>query len=371
MTDYLVAKKFKPFLYTIDFIGNILFFWTKFKKFDKSKVKKILVIRLDHLGDVVLTTPAIKSLKNEFKDAKIDVLVRPFAKELLLNNKNISEVIMLNPPWFAREKTSFANLFKFISKNFRKYDLVIDFHADPRNILLAYFLGKFRLGSDVRGLGFLLNKISDYKTDVHVIDRMNNMLAPLGVKRSYSEPELFLTRKETDFADRFFRKNKIRKAIIINVGTGRKNKYWFNDRWAKVADELIKQKKATIVFTGSHSDLADIEEVIEKMEEKKFIVLAGNAGLNQTAAVIAKSSLFIGPDTGPMHIARAVKTPLIGLFGPVNPKIWGYDEKKYRSVYKKIDCSFCDRSDCTNKEYDKCMEEISAEDVVGLADKLI
>ena len=349
---YKVKNIYKPFLFLIDLIGYALFFWIRFKKFDEEKIKKILIIRLDHIGDVLLTTPTFRALRNKFPKTKIDVLVRPFTKELLIGNKNINKVIALNPPWFSREKTSILNLFEFIKNNFRKYDLVIELHADPRNIILALLVGTYRIGFGIRGFGFLLNKVARYDKKIkHQIERNLDVVSAIGADTKNKELELNLTKKEISFADKIFDKYKLKRAICINPGTGRIHKYWFNDRWAKVADTLIKKYNSKIILTGSKEDVKDCKEIYDFSKNKeKIINLCGETSLRQLAAIIKKCMLFLGPDTGPMHTARAVKTPLIGLFGPVDPREWGYKEEKYKSLNRM----FCLKRGAVNCE---CMKK--------------
>lgn len=363
---YRVKNIYKPFLFLIDLVGYILFFWVKFKKFDEKKIKRILIIRLDHIGDVLLTIPTFRALRNKFPNAKMDVLVRPFTKELLIGNKDINKIIALNPPWFAREKTNISNLFGFIKNNYRKYNLVIELHADPRNIILASLIGKYRIGFGIRGFGFLLNKVVHYDKKIkHQIERNLDVVRAIGADTKNKELELNLSKKELNFANEMFKKYNIKEAVCINPGTGRIHKYWFNDRWAEVADELIKKYNFNIILTGNKNDIKDCKEIHNLSKNKeKIINLCGKTNLRQLVAIIKKCKLFLGPDTGPMHIARAVKTPLVGLFGPVDPREWGYDEDEYKSLNKTI----CLKSGIINCE---CMKRITVEDVLKEVKKIV
>src|SRR3989344_9534756 len=98
---YLVKPLYLPFLFAIDLLGSICFFWTKLCRTPNS-IKKILVIRLDHAGDMLMTTPVFRALKKEFPNAELCVLCRPFVKSLIENNKNVSQIFTLEVPWFKR-----------------------------------------------------------------------------------------------------------------------------------------------------------------------------------------------------------------------------------------------------------------------------
>ena len=140
--EYNVDNKYKPFLYLIDSIGKVIFFWTKFRKFRKGNVKKILVIRLNEIGDLVLTTPVFKNLKVAFPKAQLHVLTKPKIDQILNGNKNIDKILNLNPKWLSRGgKASWGEAVIFARTLRReRYDLVVELHAHPINIVLAAFL---------------------------------------------------------------------------------------------------------------------------------------------------------------------------------------------------------------------------------------
>lgn len=367
---YRVQLKYKPFAFLVDIIGYPFFFWKKLVPFKKSQIKRILVIRLDHIGDVLLATPVVRALKRNWPDAEIDLLIRPFTKELINTNKYITKIHTLNPPWFNRGTASFIDLIKFIFHNLLKYDLVVELHADPRNIILASLLGKYTIGYAVRGCGFLLNKSAEYSPRVkHMLERNLDVIRTVGID-SNSKIDVFLTEKDIQFAKTLFSIHGIKKAVCIVPGTGRINKLWLDDRWAELADYLIKKYAIKIVFLGGREDIPRIKSILRRIKSKNCINMAGKTSLRESAAVIKKSRTLVCPDTGMMHIAKAVGTPCIALFGPVNPKIWGYDDKKNKSLFAKLPCSFCDVLGCHNKKKNLCMSAISVSEVIEAIDGL-
>lgn len=369
---YKVNWKYRPFLLLIDTLGYALFFWRQLMPIKNKKLNTVLIIRLDHIGDVLLTTPVIRAIKLNIHGAKIDLLVRSFTKELIETNKYVNKVYILNPPWFRRETANFFNLIKFIIKNLFKYDLVIELHADPRNIILASLIGRKVIGYSIRGLGFLLNKNAKYdKKDKHNIERNLDVVRAIGVN---AEPKLdiFLEKKDIAFAEDIIKKQGLKKIFCIVPGTGRINKFWLNEKWAELADCLIQKNKATIVFLGSADDKDHVTEIINKMKSDNFVNLTGKTSLRETAAIIKKSKLLVSPDTGAMHIAKALDIPLVALFGPVNPAIWGYNDEKSRSIYVQQNCSFCDLPECYKKiNKNICMKAISVSEVISSIEKVI
>jgi len=317
MFNYNVASWLKPFLGIIDGIGTLIFFNSKGKKFPKD-VKKILVIRVEHIGDVLLTTPTFRALKEKYPKAQIDVLVRSFSKQVLENNKNANPIVF-NPPWLSM-KGSISEVLKMIPRLKNKYDVVIDMHGDPRNIIFSKLVGGYSIGYGIRGFGFLLNKTVKYdKRLKHTIERNLDVVRSIGADTKNKNMEFNLTKKDILFA------NKIKNAVCINAGAARERKLWDNEKWAKVADSISKKYK--IIFTGSSSEKKSINEIIKHMKSTNYLNLCGKTNLTQLGAVIKKCKLFIGADSGPMHIAKAVNTKIVAIFGTEDPRQWGYSDK--------------------------------------------
>ncbi len=363
---YLVKPIYKPFLYCIDFMGSFLFRNKKKEVFEKEKIKRIAIIRFDHLGDVILTTPLFRILRMKFPHAKITLLCRTIAKEIMQENKNLDEVISLEPPWFDRNKEQNKQGFNnFIEEHKKYYDLVLELHADPRNIFFADKIGKYTIGYGIRGFGFLLNKTAEYSLEKkHIIERNSDVLSAIGTyekDKKDMKTEITIPQKVENDMRKDLPKGFL---ICINPGTGRSTKMWDTLKWAKVADELIKKYNVTIVFTGSQKEKGIIQEITEDMHAKKYVDMSGKTSPLTLAAVIKQCSLFISPDTGPLHIARAVETPSIGLFGPVDPAVWGYNEKNHHSIFKNI----------IENEYvetNKGMQAITVKDVLLEVDRII
>ncbi len=376
---YKTSKLWWPLLLLIDFVGYLFFGWQRFfsKKINPDDIKKILIIRLDNIGDVVVTTPSLRALRKRFSKARIDILIKGSTKELLDNNSNIDKVIVFDPPWHkasgALNLLDSINFFltnnKLIKKlRSQKYDLAIEFHTDPRNILLMYLINaKRRIGHSTRGFGFLLTNIVSFNDNQHIIKRHLDISKYLGCNVSNTSTEIFTSKRvEINIKDIFLKEHISGKIVCLNPGTGRINKYWPNKNWSILADKIIEKYNATILFTGSKDDLKNLKEITNHMKFKQFKIFAGKLNIIETAALIKRCNLFISTDTGPMHIAKAVGIPLIGLFGPVNPEHWGYKDEKssYVSGFDNCSCKYI--SDCIRKtDKYKCMKNISIRQVLS------
>ena len=329
---YQTKPWYWPVLYFIDLLGYILVKpFVILKRFDETRIKKILVIRIDEIGDVILTTPVLRALKKRFPGASLTMLMKDQTKELLLTNPNVDNIIIARS-WF-KEKFSLRDFFQLINQlKKQKFDLTVELHTDPRNILLGFLASRYVIGFGYRGFGFLLDKKAHYRKK-HIIEQNLDVVRLVGADAD-ARLELFFSKKDEEKINAVVKEEKSKKLICINPGTGRKNKFWLNERWAALADILIGKYKASITFTGSKDEKELIAAIQKKMKHPSRD-LTGKLALLELAALIKKCDLFLGPDTGPLHIARAVGTNLIGLFGPVDPNVWGYMEKKYRSIYKK------------------------------------
>ena len=356
----------------IDFVGYPLAALARKGK-SLDNVSSIVVLRLDHIGDMILTTPVFRALKSRFPNAKLTVLCRRLTAPLLRLNPYVDEVISLDVPWFSRETNDgWSKTTAFARKNHARFDIGIELHTDPRNILLLSKISKTRVGYASRCLGFMLNIRVHYRRDkLHIIERSLDVVRALGADAS-PKTELFLTKAEINRARELLFRNKanLRSCICISPVAARANKNWLHVRFAELADRLAEKHKSTVVFCGSKADKPVVDKILAG-GKKQHLNLTGQLDLRELAAVIKLCKLFIGPDTGPMHIARAVETPLIGLFGPVDPAVWGYDEQNYRSIYHELPCSFCDKPGCSNRERYECMNSITVDEVMAMAEKLL
>ncbi len=331
---YRTSLLFQPFLLLVDLIGYILFFWLKFIRMPEPK--RILLIRLEHVGDVLMATPAIRALRKRYPRAVIDVLVRDFTAPILQKNRNVSKVIVWNAPWLSSlgSRASWSSVSKMIrSLRGKNYDIAVDFHGDPRNILFARKIAKYAVGFGARGFGFLLNKAVPYGSR-HAIDRNLALVQAVGAKPFGSEMEMPVSASDRRVAAKLVPTGRW---VCIAPGSGRAEKNWLPERWAAVADELVEHHNMRVVFTGSRRENELVQGILNRMRQQdKALNIAGKTSLSQLAAVLERCLLVLCPDSGTMHIARAVKTPLIGLFAVENPKEWGYDEPRFSNVSGRV-----------------------------------
>lgn len=313
--------------------------------------KKILVTRLKFIGDIILTTPLIKTLKMNFPSSEIYYMAEKESSALLQRNPDLSGIIPLD---FS---ISMYEYIKFIF-NLRKekFDIVIDLFGNPRSALLSYLSGApVRIGGDFKGRGRLFtHRISESDERRDQIMYHLGFIENFGIKTLYKKTKIYLSSHEEENALKILSDTglDIRSRMIgIYPGATWPAKRWFPEKFAALADLIFSRLDAQVVFfQGAHDDKI-IEEIKAKSYRSHFY--PGTFDLRTTAALISDMDAFISNDCGIMHIAPAVDTKTVGLFGPGEEDIWFpyHREQGHAAIRKDIWChpchlDFCDRMDC-------------------------
>ena len=368
---YIFKKKLYVFIISLfDFIGKIIFLpFILSKKTLPGNIGKILIIRLDHIGDVIFSTVVPKNLKEHYKGAKITFLVSGWSKEIVLSNPNIDEVICYDAPWFDRNKRKVFEVVRFIKIAMQlrkdKYDIGFDLRGDLRHIILMALGGvKFRIGYGITGGGFLLHKEVKYRESVHSVERNLDLLKSMSINTPYREPEFYSSDKDILFIKDFFHKQKILKEsflVVLHPFANYSSKNWLENRFTTLMDELYNEYNATIILVGSTKDRNGIEKLIEA-SNAPAINAAGLTSLGALFEIINHSNVFIGIDSGPSHIAALNKKPSVVLYSGTNKaNEWVPVSKNTIIIQKEIPCHGCGKLNCQDNI---CMDLISVDDVL-------
>lgn len=308
-----------------------------------ESINKIAVVTLSNIGDVILTLPVIGTLRENFKDAKIDVITGPRAAEVLKHDPRIGSVYIYDK---SASLVSKIRLFAGLRRN--RYDLLVDL----RNGLFGFFV-KARFCN--KPVNMPAKKIC-HKIDEH--------LARIGgpAHRGGSYP-IWITKDDGERAARLLDAKGIRDADrLITVSPGAKShiKRWGEDGFAKVCDALIDAYKVKIAFVGDASDKEICGRIADRIKNNA-VSLAGMTNLRELAWIIKRSLLIVTNDSAPLHIAGSVGTPAVAIFGPTDHRKYGPRPGLGEAVRKKLHCSPCEVALC---KYDlECMKAISAEEV--------
>lgn len=329
-------------------------------------MKKILLINCNFFGDTLLTTPAIQSLRKHYKDAFIVTLVGENAKEILVNNPCIDEIIVRK-----KGKDTFFSLLKKIKKY--KFDLAILFQDTLENALLSFLacipqrIGYKKEKAEI----FLTNVIK--KTTQHIIYSHLELLQFLKIEKNSYLMEVFLTKEEEENAEILLKKENIKNndlLIALHPGTTRRTKQWPLNRFAQVGDFISQKDDIRVIITGDKNDHLIAKEILSLMK-KPAVNLVGKTTIKELAYIFKKCKIVISPDTGPMHLAVAMKNPIVlALFGSTNPVIFGPLGEKHIIFYKNIRCNPCHRDKCRYNSL-KCMKLITEKEVISAIGKLV
>ncbi|OGF48044.1 MAG: hypothetical protein A2452_04645 [Candidatus Firestonebacteria bacterium RIFOXYC2_FULL_39_67] len=324
----------------------------------KMDIRKILVIKLRGIGDTVLMTPLLANLKRYYKDAAITCAVYPANREIIKNNPNIKAII------------TFDGIFDAFFKIFKagKFDLVLCPQASLRTALLAAASGAdYKVVNNHNGKNyfssFRVRKPEEYED---AIDRDLDCLRAIGIPVKTRKVEVKLLKNELINIRKFG--FSIRDKIIgINVSASRQNKMWFKERFADLADKLIKER-FKIIFIEDPQNPEALEQVIKLMKNKPFTICERN--LRKVMALLSGFNLFIGNDSGLLHAAVALGVPSISIVGPEESQIFNpYNSKdKHYTLSADVNCKPCWKNDCNMP---LCLDAITVNQVLQVVLKAV
>lgn len=394
-----MTKSVKHHIYHLIFrIGKIVFFFKNRRINEKLTINKILVCSLYFRGDVLFHTPLLRMLRYMYPDACIDVWIKSRSEKILEGNKNINSIIVFDDIRTANyneeTKLSLRKKLKFLVKiRHNKYDLFIDLTGKYSTALMGLFSGpKYSIGINYNGFGFCYNKFVDQNTSLyegHLVDKYLNVLK-IGlnvsedrwaemIKETGNELEIFIDEKTKSDVESEFKKkfNLDRPLISIHTTAGWEAKTWGTEKFSILIQELIDNLRYNVVIVGDYSDSERVNKILENIHGVQKNMLFLPMSLKGTAEIIRNSAVFIGADSVPLHLASAVDTPSIGLFGPTNPEFSKPRGEKHIVIYHRLFCSapynnqFCTRDAGKSCPTVDCMKLIEVNEVVEKVKYLI
>ena len=333
-------------------------------------MKNVLIIKLRYIGDVLLATPTVRAIKAARPDVQVTMMVNRGTEDVLSGNPDLDEIMVLDKGSLAAQSRLIAGL------RGRQFDTVIDLTDGDRSAFLTRISGApVRIGfnDEHRWRGRYYTEVVQSAPGVrHRIDRDLASLKPLGIHPSEVQPILCLTKEDGARASQLLDRLGIRvdrPIVIIQPGA----RYWFKswpaERFAELADRLVGDYGYQILIGGSREEEALAQQIHEAAKSRP-ISMAGLATLRQFAAIANRAALFVGNDSGAMHIAAAVGTPIVALFGPSNPEEWGPRGERVTVLYKGLECRSCIHPTCERGELN-CMRQLSVREVYATAVQLL
>ena len=328
--------------------------------------KRILVVKLDHLGDVVLATPVFSNLRQAYPNAELHALTGTWSRAILERHPDVSKVLCYDSPAFCRTRQSAS--FKQTLQLYRqlrrqKYDLLVELRGDWRTVWFALLrLTPHRLSRAALQIAnkFGLSRFSG----THETTRNLDVLRHANIAIPIQTATFAVTTEDEKWVSNFLAAYKIKAeypVVAIHPGSPIPLKRWLPERYAELADWLITQKRAQVLFVGVKDEIPIITAVQELMQ-RASINIAGKTTLTQLASILHTCSVFIGNDSGPMHLAAAVGTRTIGLYGPGDPTRFGPIGVQCQTIRQRLDCSCVETLCRLGKE--GCMSKIQVTDVI-------
>jgi heptosyltransferase-1 len=335
---------------------------------------KILIIKLSAIGDVVQTLPALEAIKKTYPGAEITWLVEEAAAGILEGHPLIDRLLISRrKAWTKTLGSPFAvvrgigNIVRFIRElRSIRYDIAIDFQGLFKSgTLIGLARASRKIGFDgTRELSYLFlnERLPAYDIEKHALDRYLDVARFLGARDISPICTLPIEREVRVIREKIEVMNSPgRPLVVVNPMARWKTKLWHERRFAELADRLVKDKNAVVIFTGSREDRPVIDRMLAMMSGRA-VNWAGETTLKELAALAFLSNLFITTDTGPMHLAAAAGATVLALFGPTAPWRTGPYGPSHIVVRTGMACSPCYKRKCDVGV--RCMEEITVEEVM-------
>lgn len=290
-------------------------------------MKRFLVIRLSSIGDIVHALPAVSALAESFPAAEIDWTVETRHADLLLGNPSVAKIVRLDTVGWRRKllaRRTLAQIRDGLHElRLHEYDSVLDFQGLWKSAILALLaLSERRVGFDRPDLregsaGVLYTHRVDIGNRRHVIEKNLALVEYLGAKATKWRFPLPSREEDEAYVSGEIAKREIREFIIVNPAGGWKSKCWSPANYAKVLNDLAGVIPGHAVLTGAPNEVPVIEEILRESRNERASYFPST--MLQFICLARRASLLVGGDTGPLHLAAAVGTPIVGIYGPTDP----------------------------------------------------
>lgn len=379
-----------------------------FRKPGCGKVRRVLLIRPDHLGDALFMTPALAELRRVLPEAHITLLVGPWAREVVARNPNIDEVQTCAFPGLRRSSQGALEPYRLLWRlagqlRRQQYDLAVVLRPDFWwGVWLMYLAGiPLRLGyADALQTPFLTLTLPAHEHDHAVVQNLRLARAAIALAKCeqpnqqhpiYELASVTPGQPPMEFVptdeERTWVQRRLAQAgvvdtaplVVIHPGSGAAVKLWEPASWAKVADTLIRDYGAQVVLTGVESERKQVEAISAQMQEP-VLALVGETDVGTLAALLARANVVLGVDNGPLHLAAAQGTPTARIYGPTDTRIfgpWG-DPVLHIVLQAQQPCPGCPMIPCGRLDWPPealpahpCVRSIPVEEMLAAAGRLL
>lgn len=353
-------------------------------KVEFSDIQRVLVIKLQHLGDVLLTTPVFSTLKLQYPHLQVDALIYQETLPILNDNPYIHSVHVIDRNWKKQSKLVQVQSESILLRQLRsnKYDLIINLSDRWRGAWLVRLLQpRYSVSlpyAHRRGRFWRRSFTHIYRIlalSRHAVERNLDAIRRVGVMPTQEQKKLtfFTNQDDEDKVKRVLKGRDENKPLVVVHPTSRwMFKTWNPEGFAEVIDTLTDKGYDIVLISGpAEMEIAYVEAILQK-SKNKVISLAGQLTLAECGAIIKLADCFLGLDSVAMHIAAAVNTPCAALFGPTKEKVWSPWMVDHRIISaKNFDCRPCELKGCGDGMVSECIQVIEPELVVQAIDTLI
>ncbi len=353
------------------FLCNLLGFFHKDKPLIENP-KKILIMKFSGFGNIVLALPTIRAIRKKYPKSEIVFLTHTINKAVIEKESSINRIEIFDIAGTLGTIQNILKLFESIKKE--NFDLVIDLEQFSRFSALVSFFSKAetKIGFSTEGQGRekLYDIKIDYNNNQHTSKTFGDIAKKLNALIDFSNTKISLTIQDKRNVDNLLKqKNILAKDVLVGIhpgcGINNPKRKWQKEKFAKLADFLIEEYGYKIFFTGTGKEDELIKE-IQSMMENSSVNFCNTTNIRESAELISRCKFFISNDTGPLHLASAMKIPVVSFFGPNTPLLYGPLGDNNLIFYKKMNCSPCTTNfneKSTKCKHFKCINNISFEEV--------
>lgn len=380
----------------LQLIGQLLK-WRHQSSQSNKCLDKILLIRPDHLGDLLFLTPALRYLRNLLPEAHLTLMAGPWAKAIVEKNPHIDQILLCEFPGFTRRhKLSLWQPYQYLQAQAQQlathqFDQAIILRFDHWwGAWLATIAGiPQRYGYNLPEVAPFLTNPLPYQNQRHEVEQNWRLIhfawsrGSLPIVDWWSEPDIigplqfFPRQTDEAWATNWLRNHNIsthKPVIIIHPGAGAAVKAWRPEAWIELGQTLINAHHCHLILSGGPTEI-DLTQTIASQITPVPAIATGKTSLSQLAALMAQADLVIGPDTGPLKLAAAMRVPTLQLYGPVDAQKfgpWG-NEDKHQIITSGLSCLPCNRLDYADTEVKQhfCIAGLSVEAVLKKAVTLL
>jgi heptosyltransferase-2 len=333
---------------------------------------RILVIRLDRLGDVVLSTPVFDELRRKFPHAVITAMVRPPCRDAVAGHPAVDEVVVYDKEGAHHSPRATINF----ARSLRRYefDTALVLHPSNRSHWIPWLARiPVRIGYDRKNAWLLTHRLPHRKQEglKHEAAYTLELLRPFGIEPRPPRPTIAVTPKAEERVAALLAAAGVgpgERLVAIHPSASCISKRWMPERFAQVADRLSSEQRVRVCLIAGPAEAAHAEAVARAMRQPA-VNFAGRISVGEMAALLRRCRLLVSNDSGPVHVAAAVGTPVVDIFGRnqrgLSPDRWGPIGEGHVVLHKEVGCVTCLAHNCDIEFL--CLTALSADEVYGAA----